>query len=134
VTSEDAADRPQIGGRLRRVLDFLVTFTDTHGYPPSMAQIGAGVGLTSTSSVAHHLGVLEGRGYIAREPHVPRAITILADLRVPKRTEHAAGDPDAPWADLTRALNSRWGTDPAHALCAMAAWEAGWRHVAQEAR
>jgi repressor LexA len=77
VTSEGAADRPQIGGRLRRVLDFLRDFTDEHGYPPSMAQIGAGVGLTSTSSVAHQLGVLEGRGYIARTPGVPRAITIL---------------------------------------------------------
>lgn len=77
MTTGDAADRPPIGGRLRRVLDFLVEFTDEHGYPPSMAQVGAGVGLTSTSSVAHNLEVLESRGYIKRDPGRPRAITII---------------------------------------------------------
>jgi (2Fe-2S) ferredoxin len=65
------------GTRSQRVLDFLRGFVVEHGYPPSMAQIGAAVGLTSTSSVAHQLQVLETRGYIRRVPGQPRAITIL---------------------------------------------------------
>ncbi|WP_274036683.1 transcriptional repressor LexA [Streptomyces sp. MMBL 11-1] len=46
---------------------------DTHGYPPSMREIGAAVGLASTSSVAHQLQVLEGKGALRKDPHRPRA-------------------------------------------------------------
>lgn len=73
------ASEERWGTRTRRVLDYLHTFIAEHGYPPSLAQIGAAVGLTSSSSVAHQLQVLEARGYIAREPGSPRAITLLAD-------------------------------------------------------
>jgi repressor LexA len=39
---------------------------DQHGYPPTIREIGAAVGLESPSSVAHQLKVLEERGYIRR--------------------------------------------------------------------
>ncbi|MGW6463595.1 LexA family protein [Streptomyces rubiginosohelvolus] len=37
-----------------------------HGHGPTVREIGARVGLSSTSSVAHQLGRLEARGLIAR--------------------------------------------------------------------
>ncbi|MFD3415875.1 LexA family transcriptional regulator [Streptomyces cyaneofuscatus] len=37
-----------------------------HGQGPTVRQIGARVGLSSTSSVAYQLGQLEGRGLISR--------------------------------------------------------------------
>ncbi|MFJ2745851.1 transcriptional repressor LexA [Streptomyces sp. NPDC087440] len=50
-----------------------------HGYPPSMREIGAAVGLASTSSVAHQLGALERHGVLERDPQRPRAYRIRAD-------------------------------------------------------
>ena len=47
------------------------------GYPPSMREIGEAVGLTSTSSVAHQLRVLEQKGYLKRDPNRPRALEVF---------------------------------------------------------
>ncbi|MFJ4966039.1 transcriptional repressor LexA [Streptomyces sp. NPDC088729] len=46
------------------------------GYPPSMRQIGAAVGLSSTSSVAHQLSALERKGAIRKDPHTPRGYSV----------------------------------------------------------
>ena len=41
---------------------------ERRGYPPSMREIGEAVGLTSSSSVAHQLKVLEEKGSYAVTP------------------------------------------------------------------
>jgi repressor LexA len=46
------------------------------GYPPSMREIGQRVGLTSSSSVAHQLRVLEQKGWLKRDPNRPRALSV----------------------------------------------------------
>ncbi|MDQ3484414.1 MAG: repressor LexA, partial [Actinomycetota bacterium] len=45
--------------RQRRVLAVIRDSVEARGYPPSMREIGQSVGLTSSSSVAHQLRVLE---------------------------------------------------------------------------
>jgi len=47
------------------------------GYPPSVREIGAAVGLASSSTVHAHLRKLEEQGYIRRDPTKPRAIEVL---------------------------------------------------------
>jgi repressor LexA len=42
-----------------------------------MREIGQSVGLTSSSSVAHQLRVLEGKGFLRRDPNRPRALEVL---------------------------------------------------------
>jgi repressor LexA len=42
-----------------------------------MREIGVAVGLTSSSSVAHQLRVLESKGFIRRDPNRPRALEVL---------------------------------------------------------
>jgi repressor LexA len=63
--------------RQRRVLAVIRDSVDARGYPPSMREIGISVGLTSSSSVAHQLRVLEGKGYLRRDPNRPRALEVL---------------------------------------------------------
>lgn len=65
------------GTRQGRILAYLRDYVAEHGYPPSMREVGDACGLTSSSSVAHQLQVLEARGHIKRDPGSPRAITIL---------------------------------------------------------
>ena len=63
--------------RQQKVLVFLREEIEKRGYPPSMREIGAAVGLASTSSVAHQLRVLERLGYVKRDPNRPRALEIF---------------------------------------------------------
>ncbi|KOF56873.1 transcriptional repressor LexA [Clostridium guangxiense] len=49
------------------------------GYPPSVREICAKVGLSSTSTVHSHLSKLEKKGLIRRDPTKPRAIEIIKD-------------------------------------------------------
>lgn len=49
------------------------------GYPPSVREICARVGLSSTSTVHSYLSKLEKNGLIKRDPTKPRAIEIIKD-------------------------------------------------------
>ncbi len=49
------------------------------GYPPSVRELCASVGLSSTSTVHSHLNTLEKKGYIKRDPSKPRTIEVLGD-------------------------------------------------------
>ena len=63
--------------RQRAVLETIETSLTDRGYPPTMREIGAAVGLTSPSSVKHQLNVLEERGFLRRDPNRPRAIEVV---------------------------------------------------------
>lgn len=56
------------------------------GYPPTMREIGEAVGLLSPSSVKHQLDVLERKGYLRRDPHLPRALELVDQEPTPERT------------------------------------------------
>lgn len=68
--------------RQRAVLDVIRRSITERGYPPSMREIGAAVGLTSPSSVKHQLKQLEDKGYLRRDPNRPRAIEVVAEAPV----------------------------------------------------
>ena len=81
--------------RQQKVLVFLREEIEKRGYPPSMREIGAAVGLASTSSVAHQLQVLEKLGYVKRDPNRPRALEIfLPDVLKARRTLSGTDDID----------------------------------------
>ncbi len=67
---------PLLTSRQRRILDFIRDSVSAKGFPPSVREIGEAVGLTSTSSVAHQLRVLQNRGYLHRDPNTPRALLV----------------------------------------------------------
>lgn len=60
----------------KKIYDFLVERVGT-GIPPSVREIGAHVGLKSTSSVQCNLDALERKGYIMRDPLLKRSIHIV---------------------------------------------------------
>ena len=63
--------------RQRAVLECIRSSLDARGYPPTMREIGAAIGLTSPSSVKHQLEALERKGYVRRDPNRPRALEIV---------------------------------------------------------
>lgn len=83
-----ARDR-ELTDRQRQVLDFIKAEVELKGFPPTVRDIGQAVGLHSSSTVHAHLGALEAKGLIRRDPSKPRALEVL------DRGDHAAPLPAA---------------------------------------
>lgn len=66
----------ELTARQRHILSVIEESVQQRGYPPSVREIGEAVGLTSTSSVAHQLTVLQKKGLLRRDPHRPRAVDV----------------------------------------------------------
>jgi repressor LexA len=73
------ADESGLTPRQRAILTVIRETVERQGYPPSVREIGEGVGLTSPSSVAHQLTTLERMGFLRRDPNRPRAL-VVAEL------------------------------------------------------
>ena len=78
--------------RQQRVLAHIKDSIEHRGYPPSMREIGGAVGLTSTSSVAHQLRVLEEKGYLKRDPNRPRALEVFLPEVMAARRSMSSSD------------------------------------------
>ncbi|MGY1884301.1 transcriptional repressor LexA [Blastococcus sp. SYSU DS0753] len=87
-----AADGDGLTQRQRRVLEVIRDSIDRRGYPPSVREIGEAVGLSSASSVAHQLSVLQKKGWLRRDPNRPRAL----DVRLPGDAGRATAAPVEP--------------------------------------
>lgn len=69
-------DETGLTPRQQAILRVIQQTTAERGYPPSVREIGQGVGLTSPSSVAHQLRTLEELGYLRKDPNRPRALVV----------------------------------------------------------
>jgi repressor LexA len=76
-------DESGLTPRQRAVLAVIRETVERQGYPPSVREIGEGVGLTSPSSVAHQLTTLERLGYLRRDPNRPRALVVADPAELP---------------------------------------------------
>lgn len=61
----------------QKILDFIKKEIEQKGYPPSVREICAAVGLKSTSTVHAHLNHLEEQGLIRRDSTKPRALEVI---------------------------------------------------------
>lgn len=63
--------------RQLEVLRTLYRLSRELSYPPSVRELAEEMGLSSPSSVKHHLDVLTERGYLRRAPNTPRALEFV---------------------------------------------------------
>jgi repressor LexA len=68
----------RLSERQQRILEFLGEYIDDNGYPPSIREIGAAAGISSTSVVSYNLRRLEERGYISRDKEVSRGLKLAS--------------------------------------------------------
>jgi repressor LexA len=69
VTKHDAL-------RKQRIIEYIASSLRASGYPPSVREIAAAVGLASTSAVHHHLSALEREGLLERDATQSRALRL----------------------------------------------------------
>jgi len=62
--------------RAEKILAFVRSYSTEHGYPPSVREIAAAVGLASTSAVHHHLTKLEEAGKLQKQATRSRALSV----------------------------------------------------------
>jgi repressor LexA len=60
--------------RQQMVLDYIRQSITDRGYPPTLREIGARMGIRSTNGVNDHLRALERKGYLTREDMKSRAL------------------------------------------------------------
>lgn len=61
-------------GKTEQILEFIREFCASHGFGPTIREIGRGVGLQSTSTVAGYLSRMTRDGLITSIPGAPRSI------------------------------------------------------------
>jgi len=67
---------PKLTAKQQQIYDYILSFTSRHGYPPSVREIGAAVGLKSPSTVHFHMRGLEEAGVIVKAEGKTRAISL----------------------------------------------------------
>ena len=78
--------------RQEAILEFIRRSIRDRGYPPTLREIGAQMGIRSTNGVSDHLRALERKGYISREDMKSRALRPTAP---PPAPDDEALDEDA---------------------------------------
>ena len=89
-----------LSARQKNIFDFIRKFLENTGYPPTIRDIQAGCGISSTSVVAYNLNILEQQGHIRRHAEVSRGIEMLygspaftPQIQIPIIGQIAAGEP-----------------------------------------
>jgi SOS-response transcriptional repressor LexA len=72
-----AAGRRAPTARQQKVLDFMRSYAAAHGYPPTLREIGAHMGIRSTNGVNDHLRALERKGLIRRRDGLSRGAVAI---------------------------------------------------------
>ena len=94
--------RGKLGKRQLAIYEFIRSYSNEHGYPPSVREIGAAVGLASPSTVHMHRKVLEEQGLIRRDSKKPRTIEVVGKQGEVEESEPLA----SPAQDVDRGLIS----------------------------
>jgi repressor LexA len=113
VTKHDALRR-------QRIIEYIASTVRRSGYPPSVREIAAAVGLASTSAVHHHLSALEREGLLERDATQSRALRLKPaallgnggtdilgpdERRYPILGEIAAGGPIEAYQDASETIS-----------------------------
>lgn len=61
----------------KQIYEYLVKFITSNGYSPSVREIAKGVNISSTSTIFHHLYILERMGKIRMHPRQTRSISLV---------------------------------------------------------
>jgi repressor LexA len=90
----------RLSPRQERMIQFIREFRARHGYPPTVREIGAAAGISSTSVVDYNLNILEKAGIIKRDREISRGIDLIGEagemqsaFSVPIVGQIAAGQP-----------------------------------------
>ena len=80
----------------KKVLDYIESYTQKHGFSPSHDEIRKHLKLSSVSTVNHYMKILQEKGYIKREKNTARSVEVgkkESIMNIPFKGYIAAGQP-----------------------------------------
>jgi repressor LexA len=89
----------KLSKRQEAIVDFIGSFLDDNGYPPTIREIGKACGISSTSVVNYNLNKLEREGLLMRDREVSRGLRLVGAefdtnlIRVPLVGRIVASEP-----------------------------------------
>lgn len=86
--------------RQQAILDFIQHSIRSRGYPPTLREIGAKMGIRSTNGVSDHLRALERKGYLRREDKMSRALRPVTPGKSPTSTRPTTTNIREEWGEL----------------------------------
>lgn len=81
--------------RQRQLLDFVATYQDQRGIPPTLREIGEALGIRSTNGVSDHIKSLIRKGYLEKvgEARTSRGVRLAAHVKGGFREESTVAVP-----------------------------------------
>ena len=75
------------------ILTYIKKYMVSHGYPPTIREIGADLGVSSPATIHAHLSNLESKGFIKKEDTKNRAIELLVENEFANKDEEVVSVP-----------------------------------------
>ena len=79
--------------RQEEILTFIKEYIVSNGYPPTVREIGAALGVSSPATIHAHLTNLEDKGFIKKEETKNRAIELLVENEFAPKNENVVDVP-----------------------------------------
>ena len=79
--------------RQNEILTYIKKYMVSHGYPPTIREIGAALGVSSPATIHAHLANLESKGFIKKEDTKNRAIELLVENEYAIKDEEVVSVP-----------------------------------------
>ena len=75
--------KEEIKGTTKQIYDYIISYVNSHGFPPSVREICQAVKIKSTSTAFYHINKLDKCGYLKKSATKNRALEICdrADLK-----------------------------------------------------
>lgn len=100
-------NREKLSERQRNILRFMESYVETHGFPPTIREIGEATGINSTSVVNYNLNKLVQAGFLTRvasksrglrltymsNPEIKSTRQAMTTFKVPMVGQIVAGEP-----------------------------------------
>jgi len=91
--SETTLDVESLPPRQRDVISFILSLTDQHGYPPTLAELAKAMGLKNRMTVHQHVQALKKKGFVHWEPGLNRSLRVLYHVQL--QNDSQAGSPNS---------------------------------------
>lgn len=83
----------KLTSRQKDVLDYVKAYIVSHGYPPTVREIGKALDISSPATIHAHLKNIEKKGFIRKDNSKNRAIELLVENEFNKTNEEIAKVP-----------------------------------------
>jgi len=72
-----ATDMETLPARQKDVLKLIVSLSEEHGYPPTLAELAKAMGLRNRMTVHQHVAALKKKGFVHWEPGLNRSLKVV---------------------------------------------------------